>query len=180
MAAFDSVWAVIQHRTDSAYLFLASLLSLMTGFGHYLTGEQPPTLRAFTAVSTFFFDEQWSWIENTGDWVAHRSSALHTVGFWVMLGAALFAALQGSTSLKTKSGATFLVGWIIVTNTEGTSFWNWVALVACFLLGSLRHLSADWRGQSGAAVLGLVIAVPYSVIAAIDWLFGRTRPSTTQ
>lgn len=179
-AVFDSVWSVIQHRADSAYLFLASLITLATAFGHVLTGGLSPALRTFTAASVFLSGNQWSWIKHTSEWITERSEVLHSAGTILMVAAAFVTAFQGSTSLSTKSGATLLLGSIIVVNTDGTTFWTWVPLVIAFLLGSLHHRDSqgrDWKGETSIAAIGLVVAVSYSVIAVIHWFIGRTRDS---
>ncbi|WP_461171147.1 hypothetical protein [Arthrobacter sp. Z1-15] len=186
MSAVESAWNIIQHRAESAYLFVASLLSLATGYGQILRPVEvlsspnntslSPALRTFAAVSEFLTGHQWSWIQNTSLWVTERSEVLHLAAAFLLVGAGGVIGCQGSDSLKTKASATLILSWVLVVATGGMSFGIWAFLVGLFVFASLVHMpnGAKYFGQQiSVVVVSVAVAALYSVLLVFSWLFGR-------
>ena len=186
----DSVWSIVQRRTDTAYLFVCSLLTLATVYGKLflpnvlspsqnIGSSESPTIRSFTAASEFLSGGQWSWVQDTSRWLTERSEVLHTPVVLMLVGAGAVVGFQGNGSLRTKASATLLLSWVLMVNTGGMSWGNWFALIAFFLLGSVRHAGSDWGKEVSAAFIGMVFAPFYAVLSVVVWLIGRTRSVTS-
>ena len=186
MSALESAWNIIEHRAESAYLFVASLLTLATGYGQVLLAVElsftpnesslSPTLRTFAATSEFLTGDQWSWIQNTSRWITERSEVLHPAAIGLLCFAGIVIGCQGSDSLKTKASATLILSWVLVVNTGGMSFGIWAQLICVFLVASLLHLRNDAKhyGEEVSMVfINVIVAALYSVLLILVWLFGE-------
>lgn len=185
-----AMWEFILQRLDSAYLFVASLLTLATICGQVFLDEitalsrnsagLSPTLHTFAVVSEFVSGDQWSWIQDTSHWFTERSEILHPAASLLLSGAGWVVGWQGSDSLKSKASATLILIWVLVANTGGMTFGSWVLLIGVFLFASLVPRDGNRPGgeEMAMAVVGVVAAALYSVWFVVFWLIGKTRNQT--